>query len=176
AVTMISAADGERFDAQAGVPLSARAEDSDDEIVSIAFYRDDVLIAESPGAIFNGIWSNPPPGNFVISAAATDQHGHTGFAGRTVAILVGADHDLPSLTVLDAEGMEGPTGTSNVIFSLQLSSPSAETVRVEYETIDGTATTPADYVATAGTATFEPGGTNLSLAVAIQDDWIPENT
>ncbi len=58
--------------------------------------------------------------------------------------------------------------------TVSLSTPVAQTVTVDYATADGTATAPADYVATAGTITFLPGETAHTIIVPIVDDSEPE--
>ncbi len=175
-VTLLSPRDGDRFDAQSPINLTAVADDGDDEVAGMAFYADDALIAAGPGSAVNVAWTNPPPGHYVISARATDEQGHTGTAFTTAAILVGPKNGLPTLSVSDAAGWEGPPGSGNVVFTFQLSEPSLQPVSFDYQTVDGSATAPADYAATAGTATLAPGTTSLSILVPIEDDSIDEKT
>ena len=68
------------------------------------------------------------------------------------------DDDLPpALTINDVTVTEGNTGTTTASFTVSLSSPSGQTVSVQYATANGTATAPGDYAATTGTVTFTPG-------------------
>ena len=63
----------------------------------------------------------------------------------------------PSLSIADTTVAEGNTGTSNATFSVTLSKSSTTPVTVNYSTSNGTATAGADYTATTGTLTFDPG-------------------
>ena len=81
------------------------------------------------------------------------------------------DNDLPptlkvnSLTV--TEGNAATTAT----FTITLSAQSAQTVTVKYQTVNGTATAPADYTAKAlTTLTFSPFQTTKTVPVTIVGD------
>ena len=54
------------------------------------------------------------------------------------------------------------------------SAASGKTVTVDYATADGTATSPADYTATSGTLTFNPGQTTKTVNVTVNGDTINE--
>ncbi|MBU0500294.1 MAG: retention module-containing protein [Gammaproteobacteria bacterium] len=60
------------------------------------------------------------------------------------------------------------------VFTLSLSSPSGQTVTVDYDTASGTATEWADFADLQGTLTFDPGVTSLTLSVPITDDFLHE--
>ncbi|MEW6304099.1 MAG: Calx-beta domain-containing protein [Verrucomicrobiota bacterium] len=79
--------------------------------------------------------------------------------------------DLPYLQVV-----EGTGGTTNLVFPVTLSVPSAQTVTVNYTTVDGPAVAGSDYVATSGTLTFLPGSTNQPITVVIIGDTMREST
>jgi hypothetical protein len=76
----------------------------------------------------------------------------------------------PDLTAANASVVEGVTGPGTLTFELKLAAPSALTVTVQYATADGTALSPADYQATAGTATFDPGATSVLVQVPVVAD------
>ena len=83
------------------------------------------------------------------------------------------DNDqTPSLSINDLPNIaEGNSGTSTATFTVSLSAASGQTVTVTYATADGTATTADnDYVATAGTLTFNPGDTAKTIPVTINGD------
>jgi hypothetical protein len=65
-----------------------------------------------------------------------------------------------------------------LVFSVTIDKASQQSVRVSYNTTDGTAHSNMDYVSASGTLTFDPGITAMTLRVETQDDPIgecPEN-
>lgn len=84
------------------------------------------------------------------------------------------DDPLPSLSIGDVTVVEGNTGTTIATFAVALNVASGRTVTVGYATADGTASAPADYLATNGTLTFAPGITSLPIAVSVVGDIVPE--
>lgn len=79
---------------------------------------------------------------------------------------------LPTLSVQDVSLPEGNAGSSNAVVTIALSAASSQTVSVEYETRDGSATTAdGDYSALSRSVlTFAPGETSKTIAVSIQGD------
>ncbi len=86
------------------------------------------------------------------------------------------DDDLPTISIGDANVMEGNTGPTSAVFMVTLSPASGQTVSVNFATSDGTAKAggPAagdnDYVATAGTLVFVPGETSQTITVTVNGD------
>jgi hypothetical protein len=81
-----------------------------------------------------------------------------------------------ALSIGDVTVAEGNSGTSPASFSVTLSPPSPFTVTVPYATADGTATDGSDYLATAGTLTFDPGITTQTIDVTIIGDAVDETS
>lgn len=79
-----------------------------------------------------------------------------------------------TLTVSDVSVTEGQSGTTNAVFTVRLSAPSATTVTVSYATADGTAAAGSDYTAKSGTLSFAPGETSKSVAVSVLGDQMSE--
>ena len=82
---------------------------------------------------------------------------------------------LPSLSIADASITEGDSGTTNAMFTVTLSSTSAQQVTVSYATSNGTATAGSDYTATSGTLTFSPGDSSNTIGVAVGGDTVAES-
>jgi glucose/arabinose dehydrogenase len=86
------------------------------------------------------------------------------------------DDPLPAIAVSDAEVAEGDSGTNSMVFNISLSSPHAETVLVNYRTLDGSAQAGVDFLdpgrgyPISGQLTFSPGQTNHTLAIPILTD------
>jgi subtilisin family serine protease len=75
----------------------------------------------------------------------------------------------PSLSIGDASVAEGNTGTKPMVFSVTLSAASAVPVTVNYNTLNGTASS-RDYQSTSGTLTFAPGETTRGISVMVSGD------
>ncbi|TXI48178.1 MAG: autotransporter domain-containing protein [Lysobacter sp.] len=84
------------------------------------------------------------------------------------------DDPLPSLSINDVTVVEGNSGTVNAVFTVTLSAASGQTVSVNYATADGTATQPADYTSTSGTAIITSGLTTQTISVPVIGEIVPE--
>jgi hypothetical protein len=91
------------------------------------------------------------------------------FGGRLLAIV-----PPPNVSVLDAAVQEGHSGSVNMVFTVQLSTPLPQAVSVSYATANGSATTPADYAARSGSLSFSPGITTQTVNVPVNGDLIKE--
>jgi hypothetical protein len=81
--------------------------------------------------------------------------------------------DEAAVSVADAVARsEGGTALS---FNVTLSAPSTHQVKVDYATVDGTATAPGDYTPATGTLTFAPGETNKQVSVSSVQDVLDED-
>ena len=77
---------------------------------------------------------------------------------------------VPTLSVANAQVVEGNSGTTNLPFTVTLSSAGATPVTVKYATSDGTATAGSDYTATSGTLTFAAGQISQTVNVPVLGD------
>ena len=76
-----------------------------------------------------------------------------------------------TLSIDDVVIAEGDTGTNDAVFTVELSLPFEDEVKVNYTTTDGTATAAeGDYSSTSGTLTFAPGETSQTVSVAVAGD------
>ena len=82
----------------------------------------------------------------------------------------------PVITASDAAIDEGDSGTTNLVFTLSLSSPLAQPTTVAYGTQDLTAVAPGDYASKSGTATFAANQVNTTVTVAVKGDLTQEAT
>ena len=82
------------------------------------------------------------------------------------------DDVLPSntLSIGDAEVMEGNSGTATANLTVTLSPAAGTTVTVQYATADGTATAETDYTAGSATLTFAAGETTKTIGVSVLGD------
>ncbi len=83
------------------------------------------------------------------------------------------DDDVYQLRVEDASALESDR---ELTFTVQLNPPHpSQTVRVKYETHDGTATATMDYQASHGTLEFSPGMVSRQVSIPLLDDTIEES-
>jgi len=73
----------------------------------------------------------------------------------------------PQISVLDQTMAQSVLTTTNMVFLVNLSAPSAQAVTVRYATSDATAVAGLDYLATNGLVTFPPGATSAPISVII---------
>ena len=106
-----------------------------------------------------------------------DSYANCPFLGTEVRLRIIDDQgpNVPprTLTILDAEVDEGD---ATAPFRVTLSRSSTGTVRVNYETRDGTAMEPDDYTSSSGELEFAPGDLTKTIDVPIVDDSTPELT
>ncbi|VTR96211.1 na-ca exchanger integrin-beta4 : Na-Ca exchanger/integrin-beta4 OS=Trichodesmium erythraeum (strain IMS101) GN=Tery_1772 PE=4 SV=1: Calx-beta: Calx-beta: Calx-beta: Calx-beta: Calx-beta: Calx-beta: PKD: PKD: HemolysinCabind: HemolysinCabind [Gemmata massiliana] len=89
--------------------------------------------------------------------------------GRGQATIIN-DDVRPTIGVNSVSVTEGDSGTKTLTFTLTLSAPSSEAVRVGYTTTAGTAAAGADLTAATGTVEFAPGQTSATVAVTVRGE------
>ncbi|MDY3557767.1 autotransporter-associated beta strand repeat-containing protein [Gemmata sp. JC673] len=122
--------------------------------------------------------SDPVVGTFLgLAEGATFFSNGVGF---TITYAGGDGNDvvittLPSVaSISGATTVEGNEGTRAVTFTVTLEKPSAQTVTINYATVDETAVAGSDYVAASGTLTFAPGETSKTITVLVNGDTLAE--
>ncbi len=78
--------------------------------------------------------------------------------------------DAAVITITSPTIVEGDAGSTNLVFTINMSNPSDANVVVNYTTVDGTAIQPGDYTLTAGSHTFTPGQISKTVSVPIIGD------
>lgn len=81
----------------------------------------------------------------------------------------------PTISITDVSMAEGNPATptfvvTNFVFTVSLSSPSAQTITVEFATQAGTATPGSDYTSQSGVLTFDPNVTSRTITIAVVGD------
>ena len=107
----------------------------------------------------------------VTNKATATLDGATSDEATVTVTRPNAQADLPEIAVGYSSASEAE-GT--ITISVTLSKASEQTVRVSYETSDGTAQDGTDYTSTNGTLTFEPSSREKRFSVAINDDDLDE--
>jgi hypothetical protein len=105
-----------------------------------------------------------------INLTLTNAAGTGSVGTPATAVLTIIDNDPPALSIDNTAVNEGDSGTANATFTVMLSSPSSQTVTVNYATANGTATAGSDYQAASGMLTFSPLETTKSINVVVNGD------
>ncbi|MDE5068646.1 MAG: FG-GAP-like repeat-containing protein, partial [Trichodesmium sp. St4_bin8_1] len=86
------------------------------------------------------------------------------------------DNDQPpQISISDAKVTEANRGEKNMKFEVTLDNSSAQTVKVNYETINGSAKAGEDFQKKKGVLTFKPGDRKKTVNVPILGDLVDEN-
>lgn len=92
-------------------------------------------------------------------------------AGNAIGTGTIVNDDLPPLVgVFDTAVAEGDSGSTQAVFAIRLDRASRERVRVEYTTVEGTASAGSDFVPRSGFVEFEPGSLEARVSVVVLAD------
>jgi hypothetical protein len=125
----------------------------------------------------NGDLLNEPDENFFVNLTNPVNSTIADAQGKVTIV---NDDRLPALTIDDvavSEGnpAQGAPGTQSLIFKVNLSAPSGQTINVNYATANGTAQAGSDYVAKNSVLTFVPGGPlTQTVNITINSDIVVE--
>lgn len=92
------------------------------------------------------------------------------FRKRTGTIRVLDDDNLPQIEVANAWIEEPQAGSAEAVFAVTLSRNHDETVTLDWQTEDITASAPIDYAADQGTITLQPGEISGEIRVQVNAD------
>ena len=84
-------------------------------------------------------------------------------------------NDDPFVIIRDSGAIEGDANNSQAVFTVELLEASQNTITVDYATVDGSATSGADFQATSGTLTFQAGVLTQEFTVDVLGDTIDES-
>ena len=100
---------------------------------------------------------------------------HSDILSETGGLRAYGNPPPPFLSIGDVGVTETNSGTRQAIFPVTLSATSAQEVRVNYATLNGTAEAPRDFVAASGTLVFAAGQTSTNVEVTVIGDETPES-
>ncbi len=88
--------------------------------------------------------------------------------------LIEDDDTAPQVSINNLSVTEGNSGTTNATFTLTLSSPSGQMVKVNAIPTNGTAKSPADFTSGGATINFNAGETTKTFTVPVKGDTLDE--
>ena len=144
--------------------------------------------AESAAFTFSGGTTNPTSAPIVNGMAATTLTAGTtpgGYAAMAtvenattstpVTITGGSTgNGKPSIKIIDANTLEGNSGTHPINFPVRLSKTSKVAITMHYQTADGSAKAGSDYIAKSGTLTIPAGAKSGTISVLVKGDTMKE--
>ena len=139
------------------------------------------IVTANLGAILGGtnatieIVVMPPMANLVLTNLATVTHAELdpSYGNNSAVTLTAVGPPTVSISA-DASVGEGDSGTTNIVFNVNLSAPSALPISVNYSAANGTADF-GDYFRPPGLLTFFPGTTNRTVTVFVVGDALIES-
>jgi len=121
--------------------------------------------------IGDGIYENSENYNVTLSAGS----GFTVSGSDLTAIGTIFNIDAaPTISISNVSYAEGDTGTTNMNFTVNVSTVSGAPTIVDYSTSDGTALAGSDYVVTNGTLTIPAGQTSGNFSIVMNGDTLFE--
>jgi hypothetical protein len=163
---------GAVFDAPGSISIGVRASDAETGLQSVEFFQGDERIgilsisSPSPGIekTFSTFWTNVPPGEYVLSAKATDLDGASSISSN-ITVRVVAPTESPIVIVLPFSANTIEADPSQPIqFSIIRSGNREESLNVHY-TIAGTAISGLDYEPISDTATIPAGQSVVYVSI-----------
>ncbi len=94
-------------------------------------------------------------------------------SSANIVIVRDPNDSIPAVTISDSEALED-VASGTMEFTVSLTAPNSNTISVDYNTSDVTATAPDDYVATGGNLSFAPNQTTQTISVDIVDNTFEE--
>jgi len=185
-VRLVKPEDGDVFLAPADIRLAALARDFDGYVTTIEFFEGTNslgIVTNNPTTDsvfrppFSLVWSNVPPGRYVLGAVATDNDGAS-TESRPVEIKVGPRLEPPvvNVTAIDPVAIE-PAGPLTPIdparFSVTRTGGTNSPLTVFYR-IGGTASNGVDYQLLSGRVTIPAGASSNSIFIIPLEDNLVE--
>lgn len=154
------------------VAVLANDEDADGDPLSIAAITQPANGTAS--IVGSSVRYTPNPGFSGTDALNYQVTDGAEMGSAQVAVTVALAETLPMLSIDDVSVTEGSESTTTVAFTVTQSMASDAMTFVNFETLDATATIPADYISTTGTVQIAPGETSAEIVVTINADALAE--
>ncbi len=167
------------------IMLAAEAADADGTIAKVDFFQGVTLIGTATAAPYGFVWSNPPPGNYSLTAVATDNLGASAISAP-VSLIINAP---PTVALTSPAPNQVVTAPANVTLTANATDADGTITKVEFyngATLLGTATSapygftwtnvPAGAYSLTAKATDNQGATSTSSPVSLLVDAPPAVT
>jgi hypothetical protein len=185
-IQLVSPVNNAGFLAPGNVQLVAQAYDRDGTIASVEFFAATSSDTNSIGTVanpvngrpyrdlFSLVWTNPPPGNYTITAQATDNDGATTMSSPA-SIQIFSAANIPTVTVIANPTNASEVGPVSGTFIVSRTGDMSGPLSVYYS-LSGTARNGVDYQRLSGVVNFLAGApsTNITVTPILDFDPIPQ--
>ncbi len=139
----------------------------------------DLILPEGGNSIWNGdgnyhIGMIVDGDNAVIESSESNNSSTANLKDYDRVAISYTTISLPTISIADSSISEGNSGTTNAVFTLQLSHSSSQTIQLNYNTSNISAIAGDDYTAVSNSVSFTPGQTVAIITVPIYGDTIVE--
>ena len=132
----------------------------------------EIEVAVTIAAVDNDVYEGDK--QVTVSGTAENALGILGNPQDVTLTITDDENPPPELSISDASVTEGDSGSATLDFTVTLDRTATETVTVDWETSDGTATAGTDYTAGNGTLTFSIGDSSKTVSVTVAGDNVDE--
>jgi len=184
-VRLVKPEDGDVFRAPADIRLAALARDYDGYVTQVEFFEGTNslgVVSNNPAALsaalppFTMVWSNVPPGRYVLHAVATDNDGES-TRSQPVEIKVVPNLEPPIVNITTTDPVGSEPGVLTVIdpavFAVTRTGSTNHPLIVFYR-IGGTAENGVDYQLLSGRVWIPAGAASADIVVTPLDDDLVE--
>jgi Calx-beta domain-containing protein len=187
-VRLIAPQNGDVFPAPADIRLVAYAQDAEDGYtLKVEFFEGTTSLgfgtflpgrcAVCPNYVL--IWSNAPPGRYILTAQATDSDGAASLSEPVYIAVFGSDASTVNIYATDPAAAEQPAVSTippdTATFTVRRSGDTSTGIVVFYE-ISGTASNGVDYQRLSGHVSIPEGASSAEIIVGPIDDNLVEGT
>jgi hypothetical protein len=184
-VRLVKPEDGDVFFAPADIRLAALARDYDGYVATVEFFEGTNtlgVVSNNPAALspalpaFTMVWSNVPPGRYVLHAVATDNDGaSTRSQPVEIKVVPRIEPPVVNIVTTDPEGAETtpPSIINPAAFSVTRTGSTNSPLVVFYR-VGGTAENGVDYQYLSGRVQIPAGAPSAKIVVNPIDDLLVE--
>jgi gliding motility-associated-like protein len=117
--------------APSNMTLTANASDSDGTVNKVEFYSGTTKLGEDMTSPYTFVWTNVPPGNYSLSARATDNLNAVGVSA-VVGVSVVAPNTPPNVSITGPANNSSVLAGNNVTITATANDPGGSIARVEF--------------------------------------------
>ncbi|MEO6035565.1 MAG: Ig-like domain-containing protein [Verrucomicrobiota bacterium] len=177
-VSLFNPANHSTFTLPTNILLQAEAADRDGWLRRVEFYRGTTLIGsvagQDVGRVYNFTWTNPPPGEFVLTARALDNFERRATSAPVNIVIIGTSNVVPVVSIVASDSSASEPGENKGTFKIYRSNTTGP-LTVFY-TIAGSAANGVDYFYVPESITIPAGLSHAEIVISPLDDTVVEGS